>query len=75
MKSQFHVILVLVASNVKIVFVTNGVAYLKNSLFCHCMSHFVFLNDNLFLQDFDGVQLIRGFFTTHNHLQQNGQSN
>ena len=44
-------------------------AYLKNSLFRHRMSHFVFLDYDFFLQDFDGVQLVCCLLTTHNHLK------
>ena len=46
-------------------------SYLKDSLFCHGVSDLVLLDDDLLLQDLDGVQLIRRFLATHNHLQAN----
>ncbi len=46
-------------------------AHLKDSLFCHGVSDLVLLDDDLLLQDLDGVQLVCRFLTTHNHLKTN----
>ena len=42
--------------------------WLQDTIFCHCVLDFILLDDNLFLEDLDGVQVTGRFLTAQDNL-------